>query len=157
MESTSGDAITAAAHQVAATIGAAAIATYTTSGSTTLRAARERPGVPILCLTAHPDTARRLALSYAVRGIITPDVKTFGQMVERAARSAQTAGVAHIGQQLVVTAGVPFGTPGNTNTLRIARIEERLTVQDCFRERKAEVPRRGLALALRLEPRVLLR
>ena len=123
LESTSGDAITAAAHQVAATIGAAAIVTYTTSGSTTLRAARERPGVPVLCLTANPTAARRLTLSYAVHGIVTPDIKSFGQMVERAARMARAAGVAHIGQLLIVTAGVPFGTPGNTNTLRIVRVE----------------------------------
>jgi len=123
LESTSGDAITAAAHQVAATIAAAAIATYTTSGSTTLRAARERPGVPVLCLTESAATARRLTLSYAVRSVITADVTTFGQMVEKAARIARTTGVASAGQRLVVTAGVPFGTPGNTNTLRIVWVD----------------------------------
>jgi len=120
LESTSGDAITAAAHQVATTIGAAVIATYTTSGSTTLRAARERPAVPILCLTENAATARRLALSYAVRSVITSDVTSFGQMVEKAVRLARATGIADAGQRLVVTAGVPFGTPGNTNTLRIA-------------------------------------
>lgn len=123
LESTSGDAITAAAHQVAATIGAAAIATYTTSGSTTLRAARERPGVPVLCLTASLATARRLALSYAVRSVVTPDVSSFSQMVEKATRMARVTGVAGVGQRMVVTAGVPFGTPGNTNTLRIAWVD----------------------------------
>jgi pyruvate kinase len=122
-ESTSGDAITAAAHQVARTIGAAAIATYTSSGSTTLRASRERPAMPILCLTAHDTTARRLMLSYGVRSVVTPDIHTFGQMVERAGRTARSVGVAAVGQRLVVTAGVPFGTPGNTNTLRIAWVD----------------------------------
>ncbi len=123
LESTSGDAITAAAHQVAQTIGAAAIATYTSSGSTTLRASRERPAMPILCLTAHDATARRLMLSYGVRSVVTPDIHTFGQMVERAGRTARLAGVAEAGQRRVVTAGVPFGTPGNTNTLRIAWVD----------------------------------
>jgi len=124
LESTSGDAISAAAHQVAATVGAAAIVTYTTSGSTTLRAARERPLVPVLCLTQNPATARRLALSYGVRAVITSDVHSFSQMVEKAARIARATGVAETGQRLVVTAGVPFGTPGNTNTLRIAWVGE---------------------------------
>jgi len=124
LESTSGDAISAAAHQVAATIGAAAIVTYTTSGSTTLRAARERPLVPVLCLTQNQATARRLALSYAVRAVITSDVHSFSQMVEKAVRLARATGVAEPGQRLVVTAGVPFGTPGNTNTLRIAWVGE---------------------------------
>lgn len=122
-ESTSGDAITLAAHQVARTIGAAAIVTFTSSGSTTLRAARERPGMPILCLTASDATARRLMLSYGVRSVVTADIHNFSQMVERAQRMARTAGLAHPGQRLVVTAGVPFGTPGSTNTLRIAWVE----------------------------------
>jgi pyruvate kinase len=108
---------------VARTIGAAAIATYTSSGSTTLRASRERPAMPILCLTAHDTTARRLMLSYGVRSVVTPDIHTFGQMVERAGRTARSVGVAAVGQRLVVTAGVPFGTPGNTNTLRIAWVD----------------------------------
>lgn len=118
-----GDAITVAASSVARTVGAVAIATFTTSGSTTLRAARERPSMPILCLTALPETARRLMLSYGVRSVVTPDIHTFGQMVERASRMAQSIGLAHHGEKLVVTAGVPFGTPGNTNTLRIAVVE----------------------------------
>jgi pyruvate kinase len=122
-EPTSGDAITAAAHQVARTIGAAAIVTYTSSGSTTLRAARERPAMPILCLTASPVIARRMTLSYGVAAIVTPDIHTFGQMVERAGRMALAAGAAQPGQRLVVTAGVPFGTPGSTNALRITWVE----------------------------------
>jgi pyruvate kinase len=122
-EAQAGDAITAAASAVARTIGAAAIATFTTSGSTTLRAARERPPMPILCLTARPETARRLMLSYGVRSVVTPDIHSFGQMVERASRMAKSIGLAHHGQKLVVTAGVPFGTPGNTNTLRLAAVE----------------------------------
>jgi pyruvate kinase len=122
-ESNSSDAITTAASQVAQTIAAAGIATFTTSGSTTLRASRERPSMPILCLTASPETARRLMLSYGVRSVVTPDINSFSQMVERAARMARATGIAHIGDRLVVTAGVPFGTPGNTNTLRIAVVE----------------------------------
>ena len=72
--------------------------------------------------SAH-ETARRLMLSYGVRSVVTPDINSFSQMVERAARMARSTGIAHIGDQLVVTAGVPFGTPGNTNTLRIAVVE----------------------------------
>jgi pyruvate kinase len=122
-EANMSDAITTAANQVARTMGAVAIATFTTSGSTTLRASRERPSMPILCLTANAVTARRLMLSYGVRSIVTPDINSFGQMVERATRMARSTGVAHLGDRLVVTAGVPFGTPGNTNTLRIAIVE----------------------------------
>ena len=123
-EATAPDAISAAAAQVARTLSAAAIVTYTTSGSTTLRAARERPDVPILCLTSKLETARRLALVWGVHCVETSDVRRFSDMVEKACRIANREGIAGQGQRVVVTAGVPFGTPGATNVLRIAWVEE---------------------------------
>ena len=120
---TSADAISAAAHQVADTIGAVAIVTYTTSGSTTLRAARERPEQPILGVTSELATARRLALTCGVHSVHTADVRDFDEMVRTAVAAAALEDVAGPGDAVVITAGVPFGTPGNTNVLRIARIE----------------------------------
>ncbi len=120
---TSADAISAAAHQVADTIGAAAIVTYTTSGSTTLRAARERPEQPILGVTSELETARRLSLTCGVHSVHTADVRDFDEMVRKAVAAAALEDVAGPGDTVVITAGVPFGTPGATNVLRIARIE----------------------------------
>ncbi len=119
-EATSSDAITAAARQVADTISAKAIVTYTTSGSTSLRAARERPNVPILCLTENITTARKLAIAWGVQCVVAEDVQNFSDMVEKACRIANETGFAREGEPLVITAGVPFGTPGATNILRIA-------------------------------------
>ncbi|MBM3560777.1 MAG: pyruvate kinase [Alphaproteobacteria bacterium] len=121
-EATSADAITAAARQVAETLGAAAIVTYTTSGSTTLRAARERPAAPIVCLTPRVATARRLALAWGVYPVITEDAHDFDDMVSRAVAVAAEAGFAAPGDHIAITAGVPFGTPGATNLLRLARV-----------------------------------
>ncbi len=122
-EATAADAISAAAAQVAHTLSAAAIVTYTTSGSTTLRAARERPEVPILCLTSNLGTARRLALVWGTHCVRTDDVHSFQEMVVKACGIALHQEIAASGQRLVVTAGVPFGTPGATNVLRIAWVE----------------------------------
>lgn len=119
-EATSADAITAAARQVAGTISAAAIACYTTSGSTALRAARERPPVPILVLTPRTETARRLALAWGLHCVETPDARNTAEMVAGACETARSQGFARAGQRIVITAGVPFGTPGATNLLRIA-------------------------------------
>jgi pyruvate kinase len=121
-EPTAADAITAAARQVAETIAAAAIVTYTTSGSTALRATRERPRVPILGLIPNLATARRLALAWGIHCVHTEDAEDFTDMVEKACRVAVAENFAESGGRLVVTAGVPFGTPGSTNTLRIAWI-----------------------------------
>ncbi|MBM3535507.1 MAG: pyruvate kinase [Alphaproteobacteria bacterium] len=123
-EATAADAISAAARQVGHTISAACIATFTMSGSTALRAARERPDVPILGLTAKPSTARKLALLWGVHWVLTHDISTFTEMVQTATEAARTEGLAEPGQRLVITAGVPFGTPGATNVLRIARVGE---------------------------------
>lgn len=124
LEHTGADAITAAARQVAETINAVAIVTYTTSGSTTLRASRERPAVPIMGLTPILQTARRLALSFGVHAVHTEDAKDFRDMVSKAVQLAAHEGIAKVGDKVVITAGVPFGTPGSTNVLRIADIRE---------------------------------
>jgi len=121
-EATTADAISAAARQCAHTLSAAAIVTYTNTGSTTLRAARERPNVRILCLTPKLDTARRLTLAWGVHAVQTEDAHSFADMVQKAVRIARKEQLAQAGELLVITAGVPFGTPGATNILRIAYV-----------------------------------
>jgi pyruvate kinase len=118
-----GDAITAAAFQVAGNIRAACIINYTTSGSTTLRTARQRPPQPILCLTQNENVARRLTLSYGVQPLQVSDVKDTGEAIQRASQFATARELARKGDRLVLTAGVPFGTPGSTNILRVAWVE----------------------------------
>lgn len=124
LEETAADAITAAACQVAETVGAVAIAAFTSSGSTTLRASRERPSVPIIGLTANLATARRLALAWGVHPVHTRDIDNFNDMVIRAGHIALQEKLAELGQKIVITAGVPFGTPGTTNILRVSVIEQ---------------------------------
>lgn len=122
-EATAADAISAAARQCAHTIAAAAIVTFSSTGSTTLRAARERPDVPILGLTPNQQTARRSALVWGVHSVKTTDLTRFSEMVDKAVMLALREEFAVKGDRLVVTAGVPFGTPGATNILRIAWVE----------------------------------
>jgi pyruvate kinase len=122
-EHTNSDAISAAACQVAATVGAAAIVSFTSSGATALRAARERPSAPILVLTPNLATARRLALLWGAHCVHQADITNFNDMVQKAVRTAYREEIAGSGQRVVITAGVPFGTPGSTNVLRIAWID----------------------------------
>ena len=122
-EATGADAISAAAHSVADTLNAAAIACWTNSGSTGLRAARERPLIPILVLTPIEATARRLALVWGLHCVLTEDAKDLDDMVERACRIAQEENLAQPGERIVITAGVPLGTPGATNMLRVAFVD----------------------------------
>ena len=119
-EATAADAITAAARQVAQTINAAAIVTFTTTGSTALRAARERPSVPILCLTPRLGTARRMALVWGTHPVVTSEVRNFQEVVDQAIDTARREEFATNGDKIVLTSGAPLGTPGATNVLRIA-------------------------------------
>jgi pyruvate kinase len=118
------DAITTAAYYVAEDTKALAIVTYTTSGSTALRMARQRPTVPILCLTPKLEAARRLCLSYGVHAVHAPEiVGDFTGPAIHASRILQAEGMAAKGDRFVMTAGVPFGVSGTTNILRIAEVE----------------------------------
>lgn len=123
-EETAADAITAAAAQVAETINAAAIVTYTNSGSTALRAARERPAVPILCLTPNRATARFLSVAWGIHAVVTKDATNLDDMCSRAAHHALTDGFASKGDRIAITAGIPFGSPGNTNLLHIVWVDD---------------------------------
>ncbi len=122
LDDTTAEAITAAARQVAGSIGAKAIVTFTTSGSTALRAARERPSAPILTLTPQMSIARRLSIVWGLHTVKTKDIDTFEDMIGKSKRMAMRQGLAGAGDRIVVTAGVPFGTPGATNVLHIAWI-----------------------------------
>jgi len=119
-EATGPDAISLAARQIAETLRLAAIITYTASGTTGLRAARERPQVPIIALSPILATARRLALVWGTHCVVTDDASNLDDMVNRACSIAREYEFGKKGDRVIITAGVPFGTPGATNMLRIA-------------------------------------
>ena len=117
------DAITIAADKVSNTVDAAAIVTYTSTGGTARRLARQRPERHILCLTQSENTARELQMSYGVFPLYKPEMMEFEDVVKRAIKIAKKRGLAETGERLVITAGVPFGVPGSTNTLRVAEVD----------------------------------
>ncbi|HEY4943075.1 MAG TPA: pyruvate kinase [Rhizomicrobium sp.] len=119
-EETTADAIMAAVHQVTHTVHAKAVVCWTSSGSTALRAARERPEAPIIVLTPSLETARRLALCWGLHCVTTEDAHDLDDVVDRATKFAVQEGFARAGDRVVVTAGVPLATPGSTNLMRVA-------------------------------------
>ncbi|WP_339864454.1 pyruvate kinase [Paremcibacter congregatus] len=129
LEPTSADALSAAAKQVAQTLNATAIVTYTTSGSTALRASRERPKTSLLVLTPNQTTARRLSLVWGLNCVHTKDATDFQDMIDKACHICVKYNFARKNDHIVITAGMPFGTPGKTNVLRIARIQDYHTAQ----------------------------
>jgi pyruvate kinase len=121
-ESSTADAIAAAARQVAHTIGAVAICAFTASGSTALRAARERPEAPIICLTQDPSTARRLALVWGVHAAVSPETRSAEDMVANVGQLVAQIGLTSGPADIVVLTGLLFGQAGGTDELRVVRV-----------------------------------
>ncbi|HXX25248.1 MAG TPA: pyruvate kinase [Pseudolabrys sp.] len=121
-EATGADAIADAARHIADTLDLAAVVCWTASGSTALRVARERPRPPIVAVSPNIATGRKLAVVWGVHCVITEDAHDQDDMVDRACRIAFKEGFAKAGQRIITVAGVPFGTPGATNMLRIAYV-----------------------------------
>jgi len=117
------DAICLALQQTANLLPVAAIATYTRSGYTSLRAARERPVVPVLSMTPELATARRMALVWGVHPVHADEsVCDVPDMVEKACAMAKREAFAQPGDFLLIASGMPFGVAGTTNFLHIAKV-----------------------------------
>jgi len=121
-DATGADAISLAARQIAETLNLSAIVCYTSSGNTGLRAARERPNVPVIALSPVIQTARRLSVVWGLHCVVTQDATDLDDMVDRACRIAFREEFGKPGDRIIISAGVPLGTPGSTNMLRIAYI-----------------------------------
>ena len=120
------DGIVSAAREIAETTDIKAICCFSQSGTTALLVSRERPRVPIIALTNQIGTARRLCLSWGMNCVVSGRVDRFKDAVIAAVRAALAQGLATEDDMIVVTAGVPFNTPGSTNILRVAPCAERL-------------------------------
>src|SRR4051794_17324311 len=116
------DAICAGLRQATALLPVAVTITYTLSGSTSLRASRERPSTPILSLSTKMDTARRLTLAWGVHSVQVREVGDVDEMTAYACETAVKEGFAQQGDVVVITAGTPFGVSGSTNMLKITPV-----------------------------------
>ncbi len=126
MKQSVADGIVSAAREIAETADIKVICCFSQSGKTASLVARERPRVPIIALTSMMGTARRLSLTWGLHCVKTDEVDRFKSAVVNAARAARINGFAEPTDQIVVTAGVPFGQSGTTNILRVAPCDERL-------------------------------
>ena len=122
-EATAEDAISGAVCGIVTKLDAKAVLGYTLTGSTVQRISRERPPCRILGLTPNLRTASRLALSWGVVPMVTPDPEDFDDMMGRVSTLAKAKLNLQAGDTVMISAGVPFGQPGRTNTLNISQVE----------------------------------
>jgi pyruvate kinase len=115
------DAIGSAMRDITGLLDAAATVAYTSSGYSALRMARERPRAPIVGLTPYLPTARRLTLVWGVHPVQCGATVDAAALSNWACETVRREGMAHAGQTIVISAGMPFGT---TNMLRIAQLQD---------------------------------
>ena len=118
------DAVVNAAIQTADIVNAKCIASFSQTGTTTMRASRLRPSCPLLGLTPRIGTARMASLFWGVRSIKAPDLKDPNDMARIVTSIAERYGFAAAGDFVVATAGIPLGKPGRTNVMRVAVVGE---------------------------------
>ena len=117
------DAITNAAYSIANNASAKAIITFSVSGKTTMRMARERAPVQIIGLSPNIKTARKMQIIWGVNSCYsTKDAPNTTEMVNIACSIVKNKNLVKADDNVIITAGVPFGNAGSTNLLRIAKI-----------------------------------
>jgi len=118
------DAIGQVACEVAAQLEAKAIITSTVSGDTARQVASHRPVTPIIAPTPSPATYRQLALVWGVEPLLVDQFIHTDDMIVTVVEAARRRGLVHDGDLVIITAGVPLGGAGLTNTLKAHRVGE---------------------------------
>jgi pyruvate kinase len=116
------DAISVALATAADMLDARAVVCFTSSGFTARTVASYRPRVPILALTAEPETYQRLSMAWGVVPVMMPHLKHYDPMWNLARAELLRRGLAAEGSRVVVTCGVPFDVPGTTNLLKVETV-----------------------------------
>jgi pyruvate kinase len=122
-DETTADSVALAACQMAFNLSAELIVTFTASGTTALRVARYRPAAPILAITPTERAYRQLAMAWGVTAHLSNEIYSTDEMVSVANQAISDLGVGIPDGRFVITAGVPFGTRGTTNLIRVERMQ----------------------------------
>ena len=115
-------AVAQAAHSLAENLGARAILTHTTGGTTTRRVACHRPRMPILALTPDERVRRRTAIIWGVEAELTETLRGTAHMVEQALAAARKRCGAQPGDTVVIVAGTPYRVSGRTNLIKVETV-----------------------------------
>jgi pyruvate kinase len=119
---TRGGAITAAASSIAQAIAAKALVAFTQTGDTVRRLARLHCRLPLIAFTPDPAVRNQLSLSWGVETFLVGFVPHTDEMFLQVDQALIGMRDMRRGDDVVIVAGSPPGTPGSTNTLRVHRL-----------------------------------
>ena len=118
------NAISKATINAAMELDAKAIVTVTESGRTAYMISRYRPFCPVIACTSNEQTYRQLSLSWGVIPLLIKEKEELNDLFAEAIHAVREAALAGRGDVIVLTAGVPIGTSGTTNLLKVHYMEK---------------------------------
>ena len=121
---TRGGALTRAAAEMGEHLDVTYLVTFTQSGDTARRLSRLRSPLPLLAFTPLHETRNQLAISWGVQCYEVPEVQHTDEMVAQVDEILQDKHLAQPGDTVVIVAGMPPGTPGSTNSIRVHTVGE---------------------------------
>ena len=121
---TRGGALTRAAAEMGEQLAADYLVTFTQSGDTARRLSRLRSPIPLLAFTPLSTTRNQLSVSGGVQTFEVPEVQHTDEMVTQVDKTLQEKHLAQVGDVVVIVAGMPPGTPGSTNSIRVHTVGE---------------------------------
>ncbi|MDR7855836.1 pyruvate kinase [Tissierella sp.] len=116
------NAISKATCTTAMDLGASAIITATSSGYTSKAISKFRPKAPIIAATTTESVMRRLSLVWGVYPVLSPYSNSTDDVIELSIQSTVDEGYVKEGDLVVITAGIPVGTAGSTNLIKVHTI-----------------------------------
>ncbi len=118
------EAISLAAAQISAMIHPKAILTTTTSGQTARLVSKFRPLVPIFCATWNSFTYRQMSVVWGVEAVHMALPGSTDEQIDNAIDAFVRRKRLKVGDTVIVSAGVPAGTPGNTNLILVRKVDQ---------------------------------
>jgi len=116
-------AISYAATTLAKNVNAKLMIAATSTGSTAIHVSKYKPAIPIMAATNSSETYNRLSLVWDVIPVMLEGDLTTDEMIEQVVQKAQCLGLVNSGDKVVIVAGIPWGKPGTTDTVKIQTIK----------------------------------
>ncbi|MEY4705967.1 MAG: Pyruvate kinase, partial [Nitrospirota bacterium] len=116
------EAMCEAAASAAAATDAAAIATFSESGTTARLLSKQRPAAPIVAFTPHDPVRRRMALYWGVLPRLMARVQDPDDRVRAVEHRLMEETLAKTGDCVVLLSGTVTGQLGGTNAMKLHRI-----------------------------------
>lgn len=112
------NAVSLATVATAMELKASAIIIATQSGNTAMRVSKYRPKCPIIAVTPYPNVARKLSLNWGVYSLVSFNIKTTDELIEKSVQLSLEAGYVKNGDLVIIAAGNPVYSSGTTNMMK---------------------------------------